>query len=404
MRKVSSPVWVVFLLFSGTFINAIDRASLSVAVPIMMTGLKLDKTTMGIALSAFFWVYMLASVPVGKLGDKYGAKRTMGWCAALWSVCSALTGSAKNLVSLILARVGVGLGEAASFPISAKIVNNSVHPHRRGTAVAFYSAGLRLGFAVTPILMGWLMVTCGWRAAFFLTGVASLAWVALWIFTCDEVQPDHSQPAQPKIPMFALLKNRTVLGLMLCKFFQDYLFYLFVTWLPGYLVLGRGFSIINMGWCAAVPWVAGCIAQPVMGWLSDALIRRGVSITVSRKSLIVVLQLLAASVVAAGYVSNAMTAVWLLTLSVACESAAAALLWTICTDVAPPSAAGSLAGIKNTAGALAGILAPFVTGYLAEQSGSFQVPLLLGGVMVIFAAACILFVVGELKPILIPGK
>jgi ACS family glucarate transporter-like MFS transporter len=185
---------------------------------------------------------------------------------------------------------------------------------------------------------------------------------------------------------------------VLCKFCQDYLFYLFVTWLPSYLVKSRGFSVIQMGWYASLPWIAGFVAQLLAGWISDRLIQRGVSVTVSRKSIVITMQLLAASVVLAGYVQDAMTAVWLLTLSVACESASTSILWTTCTDVASPKTAGSLAGIMNTSGALAGILAPIITGFLVKTTGSFQQALLIGSCMVVLAAASMGFVVGELKP------
>jgi len=154
-----------------------------------------------------------------------------------------------------------------------------------------------------------------------------------------------------------------------------------------------------MGWYASLPWIAGAIAQPLIGGLSDGLIRRGVSITVSRKTTIIAMQFLAASVVVAGYASDAMTAVWLLTLSVACESASTSILWATCTDVAPPAAAGSLAGIMNTAGAVAGVLAPLVTGFFVKITGSFQQALLIGSCMVVLAAFSMWFIVGELKPI-----
>jgi ACS family glucarate transporter-like MFS transporter len=224
--------------------------------------------------------------------------------------------------------------------------------------------------------------------------------VVLWYFTYQETDTERA-PARaiPRIPWQELLANRTVLGLVLCKFFQDYLFYLFVTWLPAYLIMDRGFSIMKMGWYASLPWIAGAFAQPLMGGLSDWLIRRGVSITVSRKTLIITMQLLAASVVVAGYVPDAITAVWLLTLSVACESASTSILWTTCTDVAPPAAAGSLAGIMNTAGALAGVLAPVVTGFFVKITGSFQAALLIGSCMVVLAACSMWFIVGELKTI-----
>jgi len=405
VRNISSRWWVVFLLSSGTFINAIDRASLSSAAPVLMKELGLDEARMGIALSAFFWFYMMMNIPAGRMADKYGAKPTLGWAAALWSVCSAGSGLATNFWHLIVARIGVGVGESASFPVNAKIMNNNFQPHERGMAVGWYTSGLRLGFAVTPVLMTWLMANWGWRCAFYATGVGGLAWVVLWHFTYPETAAGRvtgnrePEPVPARILLLELLRNRTVVGLVLCKFFQDYLFYLFVTWLPGYLVLSRGFSIIKMGWYASLPWMAGFIAQPLAGWISDRLIRRGMSVTLSRKSIIIVMHLLAASVVVAGYVDDALTAVWLLTLSVACESAAASILWTTCTDVAPRSAAGSLAGIMNTAGALAGILAPTVTGILAKITGSFRVPLLVGSCMVILAAAAMWFVVGELTPI-----
>ncbi len=405
MHKNPSRWWIVFLLFSGTFINAIDRASLSSAAPILMKEFGLDEAKMGIALSSFFWFYLLMNIPAGRIADKYGPKLTLGWAAALWSVGSAFTGLATNFLHLILARVGVGVGESASFPVNAKIVNNNFPPHERGMAVGWYTSGLRLGFAVTPILMAWLIANWGWRVAFYATGFGSLAWVLLWYFTYAEMTPaplaknPDPEPAPAKTPLLALLRNRTVIGLLLCKFFQDYLFYLFVTWLPGYLVLSRGFSIIKMGWYASLPWIAGFIAQPLAGWISDRLIHRGISVTLSRKSIIIVMHLVAASVVVVGYVNDAMTAVWLLTLSVACESAATSILWTTCTDVAPRAAAGSLAGIMNTAGALAGILAPTVTGFLVKITGSFRLPLLVGGCMVILAAAAMWFVVEELTPI-----
>lgn len=398
MITTNSRWWVVFLLFTSTFINAIDRASLSTAAPNIMGELGMDAGMMGVALSAFFWCYLVMNVPAGGLADKYGARRTLAWAATLWSLCSALTGAAARCMHVVLARLGVGVGESASFPVNARIVTNTFPPEARGTVVGCYTSGLRLGFAVTPPLMAWLISNWGWRFAFYATGLGSLAWVVLWLLTFKESRnPNAPASAAVRIPWMQLIQNRTVLGLVLCKFFQDYLFYLFVTWLPAYLIMDRGFTIMKMGWCASLPWIAGFFAQPLAGLLSDWFIRRGVSVTLSRKGIIITMQLLAASVVAAGYVIDPMAAVWLLTLSVACESASTSLLWAACTDVAPPVAAGSLAGIMNSAGALAGILAPTVTGFLVQLTGSFQQALLIGSGMVALAAFSMWFVVGELK-------
>ena len=158
--------------------------------------------------------------------------------------------------------------------------------------------------------------------------------------------------------------------------------------------------MMKMGWYASLPWVAGFLAQPLAGSFSDWLIRRGNSVTLARKSIVITMQLLAGSVVLAGYTTKPLAAVWLLTLSVACESASTSLLWATCTDVAPPAVAGSLAGLMNSAGALAGILAPTVTGLRVKFTGGFQQALLIGSGMVILAALSMWLVVGELKPLI----
>jgi MFS family permease len=390
--------WVIFLLFSGTFINAIDRASLATAAPFLMKALNLTPREMGIAFSAFAWFYLLMNVPAGSLADRFGVKRTLGWAAALWSICSALTGAATHYVHVLLARGGVGIGEAASFPVNARIVSRRFLPAERGLATGFYTCGLRVGMAITPVLMVYLISRWSWRVAFYATGLGSLLWVGLWHLTYRDGEK-VSATTQVGTPWLPLLANRTVLGLVLCKFFQDYLFYLFVMWLPSYLLMERGFTLMKMGWYASLPWIAGAVAQPLVGWTSDWLILKGVSVTVSRKTFIILMQLLAASVVVAGYVADPLLAVWLLTLSVACESASTSMLWATCSDVAPPAAAASLAGIMNSAGALAGILAPILTGFFVQATGSFQQALLLGSCMVVLAACSMAFIVGELKPI-----
>ena len=371
----------------------------------MIKELHMDAAIMGVILSAFFWPYALLNIPAGSLSDKFGAKKILTWSASIWSLCSALTGVAGNYVHVILARIGVGIGESASFPVNAKVVNNTFPSEQRGTASGWYTAGLRLGFAACPLLMAYLLTHFGWRMAFYITGLGSLAWVVLWYCTFKEPQaastPLHQRPV--KIPWKRLLRNRTMLGLILCKFFQDYLFYMFVTWLPAYLIMFRGFTIMKMGTYDSLMWLAGFCAQPLMGFVSDSMIRHGYSVTFSRKVIIVVMQFMAASVIAVGYIDDVMTAVWLLILAVACESASTSILWTTCSEVAPRKAAGSVAGLMNTAGAIAGTLAPLITGFVLQVTGSFQFALLFAGVMVCLAALSIWFVVGELRPLTIDG-
>ena len=114
---VKSRWWIVFLLFTGTFINAIDRGSISTAVPYIMDDLKIDGGMMGVILSSFFWTYLVLNVPTGLVADKLGAKGTLGWSAFVWSMFSAVTGLATRQWQLLIFRMGVGAGEAAVMPV-----------------------------------------------------------------------------------------------------------------------------------------------------------------------------------------------------------------------------------------------------------------------------------------------
>ncbi len=393
--------WIVFLLFSGTLINAIDRAGLSIAAPAMIKDLGLNAAEMGVVLSSFFWPYLFCNIFAGGLVDRFGAKTVMGWAALIWSLFSALTGAVHTRLHLILARIGVGVGESASFPVNAKVVNSNFPSEQRGTVTGWYTAGLRLGFTVCPLIMAYLQSLWGWRSAFYITGVCSLGWAVLWFFTYTEHKDVELIPAapHPAVPWKALLTDRGLYGLLLAKFFQDYLFYFFVTWLPGYLVMAHGFSLAQMATYGSLMWLAGFCSQPLVGWFSDFLVSRGFSMTQARKGCIVTMMLCSSVVIAVGFTKSFTICVTLLVLAVACESAATTMLWTICTELAPQQQAGSIAGVMNAAGAVAGILAPSITGLLLYVTGNFKGALVLAGIMVLMAASSVVFIIPPLCPV-----
>lgn len=395
-------IGIILLLASGMFINAFDRGALGVAAPVMLKELKMDPGVMGLALSAFYFSYIICMVPVGRFADKYGAKKALGWAAALWSLASAATGFITGLYGLIAARLVVGAGEAAGNPLSAKVINENFPSARRATATGFCLSGTKLGMAAVPVVMGFLLATWNWRVAFIITGIASLLWCAAWYFFYKEDEPQSAQAAtmqQASIPWKKLLANRTVVGLMITKFFLDYLWVLFVSWLPAYLVMERGFSIIKMGLYASIPWVLSFVAQPAMGFFSDWLIKKGVSVTKARKYTLVGSQVVAALVITVGFVDDPLLAVLLLTINIIGESASAGIMWTILAEVAPKGMGGTVSSAINTVSSIAGVLAPTITGFIYKFTGSFQMALLVAGIGVCLSICAILFIVPDIKPI-----
>ena len=394
-------IGVVALLTFGTFINAVDRASLSVAVPSIIKEFGIDAATMGIALSAFFWAYTIGNAPTGNLADRFGTKKVLGWSAAIWSIFSALTGFAQSVYQIMIARFGVGVGEASSLPTNTKIIAGNFPSHERGTAVAVSLTGIRIGNAVTPLLMAFLIATWGWRAAFIITGLGSLSWCGFWYFGFKDLSDMRAKAAaikeKVKVPWKVIFTSRSLLGLTVVKFTQDFLQWLFLTWVPGYLVMGRGFSVITMGFYVSLAYAAAAIAQPLVGWISDLLIKRGWSVNRARKTIQVSLQVFSSTIIITGYTDMVGVAMFFMVLAISAESICAGHMWTIISEVVPPKLVGSIGGLINTVGGAAGIISPIVTGVIVKVTGSFKLALLMGGCSILLAAVVIIFIVPELK-------
>jgi MFS transporter, ACS family, D-galactonate transporter len=408
MRK-----WILFLLFLGTFINAIDRSSLATANTFIAKDLHLDMSAMGVILSSFGWTYLIFNLPTGWLCDRFGTKKVYGFAAFIWSIASALTGMAKGVYLLLFSRMLVGAGEAANFPAATKAIAENYNESERGTATGVYLSGLRLGFAVTPLLMVGLMLAFGtqshpnWSMAFYITGIGSLLWVVLWFLTFREKRTPPNSSSSEKLPstyaIKSLLKQRNTWAIICIKFFQDYLYYLFLTWLPGYLISARHLDLNHVAFYATLPWIAGMISQPLIGILSDKLVNRGYCVTKVKKTLIIMMQLLSLSIIGAGLVESAQTAAWLLVLTMAAESASTAILWSIPSDLAPKGAAGTLGGIMNTAGAFASIVSPVLTGFIAQHYG-FAAAFIIGGGMMGGATLSVLFFLTSIHPMTLSGS
>ena len=371
-------VGVLALLFSATVINSFDRASLSVAVPFIIKEFGITAAVMGVALSAFFIAYVLGNLFGGLAADRFGSKIVLGASLTVWSVFSALTGLAHNITHIVLVRLGVGIGEGPYFPSAVKVIGGIFPTEERGFAVGFNSSGNRVGAALCPIIMAFLIAAWGWRVAFLVTGLGGLVWVVAWVIFFKDLSRApagavSSKPMVEKLNWLVLLQNKAIIGLIGVKFTQDFLQWLFLTWIPGYLITGRHFSVLQMGFYTSLAFGAAAVAQPFIGFLSDSLIRWGWSVNRARKTIQVGLQLLSATIIVTGYTDNVGIAMFFMVLAISAESSCAGHIWTIITDVIPEAYVGSVGGLINAIGAIAGILSPIVTGVLVTATGNFHV-------------------------------
>ncbi|HVN42696.1 MAG TPA: MFS transporter, partial [Steroidobacteraceae bacterium] len=169
-----------------------------------------------------------------------------------------------------------------------------------------------------------------------------------------------------------------------------------ITWFPVYLVKERHMTILKAGFVAAIPAVCGFVGGVLGGIISDALLRRGYSLSVARKTPIVAGMLLSMSMIICNYVD----AKWMVVLIMALAffgKGVGALGWAVNSDTAPKQIAGLSGAVLNTCGNLSSITTPIAIGYIIEGTGSFNGALVYVGAHAFVAMACYLLVVGKIQ-------
>jgi len=377
------PAWytVVLLCGAAVFISYIDRTNISVAAIAMQEQFKWDETTKGYVLSSFFVGYLLLMIVSGALANRYGGKIVLGVAVIWWSLFTVLTPPAAmlSLPMLIASRIALGLGEAAVFPGSINMLARWVPVASRSRATAFFSSGLSLGTMVSFPLTGWLVRDFGWPVPFYLFGAVGFVWAAVWFTKVGSGRgiPEESSTASRSIPWRALLSTPAVWGIIVAHFCSNWCLYVMLAWLPSYFKTTFGLSLANAGLLSAAPWAAYFVMANVGGWWADRLIRNGRSTTFVRKLMQVsALVGIATCMLLLPLAGSATTGMILMccaggTMSL-CLSGFAANPF----DVAPRYA-DVVWGLSNTFGTMPGIFGVAVTGWLVDQTGSFNAPLML---------------------------
>jgi len=165
------------LLFAAGFINYMDRAIVSIALPVIAVDLHLGPTAKGVLLSAFFWSYALMQVPVGWAADRYNLRWFYSAAFALWSLACGFTGFASSLATLMAMRVVLGIGESIYMPGGMKIVSVLFGPKQRGLASGLMNCGTRAGLAIGAPAIAFLVHAVGWHQSFMILGFGAIIWL-----------------------------------------------------------------------------------------------------------------------------------------------------------------------------------------------------------------------------------
>lgn len=418
---------MVFMAFSATTINYIDRANLGVAAPFIAKDLNLSPEATGYLLSAFFWTYAAFQLPSGWFIDKVGARIAYAVAVVWWSLFTAAAAVAQGFKSLFGFRLLLGVGEAPAYPANAKVVAEWFPRQERALATSIFDSGNRVGTALSLPIVSAIIAQFGWRTSFVITGALGFFWTFFWLRTYrppaqhpaispaerDYILSGQTQPAAARLdskpgPASAvgeirwsdLFRYRAIWGMMLGFFCLNFVIYFFSTWFPTYLIKARGLDLKQMGLIGMIPALVAVFGGYLGGFTSDRLVRSGLRLSLARKIPLVAGMTLSSCIGLTVFVESTAAAIALMSLSYASLSFAAASVWSLPADVAPtPHHVGSIGGIQNFASNLAGVCITTFVGVMLSKTGGFKIPLLVAGGFSLLGAACYLFILPEIRPI-----
>jgi MFS transporter, ACS family, D-galactonate transporter len=418
--RIGNVRWgIAILLGIGIVINYFDRVNISVATKPLEGEFHLSAGEMGLILSSFLWSYALLQIPVGTLLDRIGIKWLMRWGTILWTIATFMTAVVSGLGLVILSRILLGIAEAPAFPGASKATGYWFPLNERGLATSSFDAAAKFSNVIGVPLVAGAVTVWGWRAGFFLTGILSLLYAALfWVayrnpsqshaLSQEErnyivqggAQPETGETGSILSSLGFLLRQPKVWGLTLGFMAYGYSFYLFLTWLPGYLETALHMSVLKSGFFTIIPWIVATATDIFIGgWLVDWLIKRGYDSTLVRKTLLAIGMLLGIAVVGAAFTTSPTVAIIWISIALGGLAFAAPIGWSIPAIIAPRGTVGTVGAIMNFFNNIAGIAAPIVAGFLFQSTGSFAVNFIIAGVILVLGILSYLFLLGKIEPI-----
>ncbi len=406
---------VCALLFAATTLSYLDRQVLGILAPYLQTRLGWTDLDYSYIVAAFQAAYAIGLVGTGALIDRFGTRVGYALAIGVWSVAAMGHALAGGVVSFMAARFALGLGEAGNFPAAIKTVAEWFPLRERALAAGIFNAGASVGAIAAPLLVPWITLHWGWRAAFVLTGALSLVWVVQWLhsYRPPERQPklSHAERAyigmdadptrKARIPWLPLLRYRQTWAFLAGKFITDPVWWFYLFWLPKFLHSSYGLNLVALGPPLIAIFVCADIGSIGGGWFAGWMLRHGWSKAGARKATMLVCALAVVPVVLAARASHLWEAVALVGLATAAHQGWSANLFTLVSDLFPREAVASVVGIGGFGGAVSGALASTAVGLILELSGSYVAVFVLAGSAYLIALLVIHLLLPRMEPVVL---
>ncbi len=388
--------WIAALLFTASIINYVDRQALSIVAPVLTKELHLSPIQYANILQVFLYAYTVMYIVSGILVDRWGTRVALGVFMAWWSLSNMLHAFARSAFQLGFFRLLLGIGEPGNFMAAAKAASEWYPPKERAFINGLVNAGASVGAIIAAPFVVWLYLNFGWRAAFVITGVTGFFWLAAWLvlYRLPESHPWITAPelellrqsraaeaaAGPKQrPRYKdLFKLPQTWGLFLARFLSDPVWWFYLFWLPKYMVEQRGFSIVEVGLLAWMPYLSADIGAIFGGLMSGWFVQRGWPVLRARSAGMLPFALMMPVSIWVAFTPSSTLALALICLVTFAHMAWKTNLMTLTNDLYPRSVVGSVAGIAAFGNGLGGALFTGLTGWVVQHFSYDAIFVLMG--------------------------
>ncbi len=397
---------VATMLFLYMLINFADKAVVGLAAVPIMKELGLSPQDYGAIGSSFFLLFSISGVLIGFVANRHPTRWIILGLALIWALAQFPMIASVSFSVLLACRVLLGAGEGPAASVAVHAIYKWFPDEKRAIPTAILSQGAAVGVIVALPLLNLLIVHLSWHAAFGALGVVGLTWVVGWYFLGKEgpiADPPVMDGLSERVGYAKILLAPTFIGCVLACFGAYWSLSLGLIWFTPFVVKALGFSQSNAGWISTLPWVAGAITVMSSGFLSQALVSRGVRTRISRAVVGCVPMVIGGLLVlCVPTVDNTAIKIALLVIGGGLTGPIYVVCAPMISEFTPIAQRGAVIAIFGAIYTLAGVVAPFANGSMIEHassvlqgyqngymvSGSIQIAGGIAGLLLMWPAAC----------------
>jgi ACS family hexuronate transporter-like MFS transporter len=398
------------MLFAITTINYMDRNILGVLKPTIQGDLHFTETDFGNIIFFFSIAYAIGYAGMGWLTDKIGIRLGLAAAAIAWCLASTVHGLVSSVTGFILARIVLGLGEGGNFPTCIKTVATWFPVRDRALATGIFNSGSNIGAMLAPLIGALVVALSGWQAAFYVTGMIGLIWVAFWLVnyrspdehprvTPSELAYINQDPevATEKVPWSKLLTYPGTWVYIAGGVLTNPAWWFYNNWVPSFLNSKFHVSLFAVGLPLVLIYLLTDVGSIAGGWVSGKLIKGGMDVFPARKITLLICASCTVPVFLAPQTDSMWIAVVLIGIAMAAHQGFSANLFTLVSDTMPRGAVGSTVGLAGGISAIAGAFSAAVIGRVLDATGNNYT-------IVFFACASVYMIATAIIHLILPRR